>query len=470
MLATLNTLLRVDDPQALANRVLWHDDGDGSVVSLVQVQQALAAIHAKIKDSSAERWLLYTDDTNNFLVGFLVLLGLNRKVVISASRKPEWLQSLSNEFDAILSDEEITVYDETQITGTCIPCFDFTFSAGQTAPLQLRLNGAEQIVFYTSGSTGEPKAIAKTLLALTNEVTTIGKTFPDNVRDAVFMASVSHLHIYGLLFKVLLPLLVGGSGFKRQVDYPEQLLGLLKKFHLETRKLVFISSPAFLSRLDLQLPPVKTAAVFSSGGPLPHAAALDAQHYFSHLPIEVYGSTETGGIGYRQQVEATMPWTPFAGVQLTESEAGIEILSTNMPGQSVYLLDDQLAILANGQFLMKGRKDRIVKIGEKRIALAEIEQFLCMQPTISQCIALLIRGKRDVIGCAVVLSEAGKIVATREGQRKLIEVWKAAMRNRFEAITIPRQWRVLAALPVNSQSKIDNVLLIAEFAHMQDSV
>jgi acyl-coenzyme A synthetase/AMP-(fatty) acid ligase len=118
---------------------------------------------------------------------------------------------------------------------------------------------------------------------------------------------------------------------------------------------------------------------------------------------------------------------------------------------------------------MKGRKDRIIKIAEKRISLLEIEKFLETQPTIRQCVALPIYARRDVIGCAVVLSDEGKMLAAHSGQSMLIRYWKATMRNRFEPVTIPRQWRILAEIPVNSQSKIDRSQLLAAFNNNQES-
>jgi acyl-coenzyme A synthetase/AMP-(fatty) acid ligase len=451
-----------------AKRVLWRDIADTSTISLGQFQQELASLHSKIADSKAERWLLYSDDPHYFLLGFLVLLGLKKKVVISASFKPDWVQSLSAEFDAILSDEAVLLPLTSESDLHKKVLVDFAMPALPADHWQPVFDGTEELVFFTSGSTGQPKAVEKTLLALTNEVTTLGNTFKEVVEACVFTASVSHLHIYGLLFKLLLPLLVKASSLRQQIEYPEQLLDFAEKMPADTR-IVFISSPTFLSRLDLQLPPVAMSAVFSSGGPLSFAAAKAARQYFSQLPIEVYGSTETGGIGYRQQQAMTTAWTAFAGVKLSLSEDGVELLSPNMPGQPAYVLDDHLEFLPDGQFLMKGRKDRVIKIAEKRISLTEIEKFLEAQSTISHCVALPIYAKRDVIGCAVVLSEEGKMLASHSSESMLIMRWKAAMQNRFEPVTIPRQWRILAEIPVNSQSKIDQGRLLAEFTGNQDS-
>lgn len=467
---TLNTFLSDAASTATEDRVLWHAAGAAPAVRLSAFRARLAALRHKLSGHPAERWLLYSDDPQHFLLGFLVLLGSGKKVVICASRKPQWLQSLVGEFDAILSDEviEVTAKSAPQVAGkpAWLPCVDFDPEQQPAEPWQPVFDGSERLVFFTSGSTGEPKAIAKTLLALTNEVTTLYATFGREIRAGVFIASVSHLHIYGLLFRLLLPLLVKGSGVRQQIEYPEQLLRAAQALKATggARPLVFISSPTYLSRLDLCLPSCLMQAVFSSGGPLSATAAQQARRYFGQLPIEVYGSTETGGIGYRQQASMETAWTPFAGVDLSETEDGATLRSPNMPDEPPFLLDDHLEFLPDGQFRLKGRKDRVVKIAEKRVSLTEVERFLEAQATIRQCVALPAGGRREGLACAIVLSDAGELLLARSGQRALIQGWRAVLQQRFDAVALPRQWRVVAEIPVNSQSKIDSARLLALFA------
>jgi acyl-coenzyme A synthetase/AMP-(fatty) acid ligase len=135
-----------------------------------------------------------------------------------------------------------------------------------------------------------------------------------------------------------------------------------------------------------------------------------------------------------------------------------------MPGQPAYVLDDHLEFLTDKRFLMKGRKDKVVKIAEKRISLTEIEKFLEAQATIRQCIALPVHGRRTVIGVAIVLSDQGAKFVESFSQAALVQAWKAAMQKRFESVTIPRLWRVFSEIPVNAQSKIDHNQLLAAFS------
>ena len=56
-----------------------------------------------------------------------------------------------------------------------------------------------QLYFYTSGSTGQPKKIPRSLQQLFNEVCGLDASF-DLPEQAIAIATVSHQHIYGLLF------------------------------------------------------------------------------------------------------------------------------------------------------------------------------------------------------------------------------------------------------------------------------
>lgn len=487
MLTTLNTLLLAVNAQDDA-RVLWHDLDKGRDINLATFRQDLSALRCKLAVCDHPRWLLYSTDPYFFLLGLLVLLGLKRQVIISANRQPEWLRGLGSAFDAILCDEvlcdellseqsisecsSIAVADGSneQRQVPLKPCFDFSALPQGCMFWQPVFDGSEVLMFFTSGSTGQPKAIAKTLLALTNEVTTLAATFEAARESSLFIASVSHLHIYGLLFRILLPLLTRTGSLRQMLEYQEQFSAIAGRFPPSMlTKAVFISSPTFLSRLDPQLPPESLRLVFSSGGPLTFAAAVQSRQQFGTLPVEVYGSTETGGIGYRQQEDAMTAWTPFAGVEFCSTENSAALTSPHLPGQPPIELDDRLEFFADGRFLMKGRKDRIIKLAEKRISLTDIERFMEALPAVAQCVALVLTGKRDTLGCVIALSEVGTGLVASLGQRMLIQRWKTAMQTRFEAAAIPRRWRIVSTIPVNSQSKIDQSLLLSLFAKSPDT-
>jgi acyl-CoA synthetase (AMP-forming)/AMP-acid ligase II len=65
------------------------------------------------------------------------------------------------------------------------------------------------LVLYTSGTTGTPQAIPKKLAQLAREVATLESAFGALLGSGEIVGTVSHQHIYGLLFRVLWPLASG---------------------------------------------------------------------------------------------------------------------------------------------------------------------------------------------------------------------------------------------------------------------
>ena len=76
-------------------------------------------------------------------------------------------------------------------------------------------------------------------------------------------------------------------------------------------------------------------------------------------------------------------------------------------GAGDFQLDDQITLLDDGRFTLHGRSDRIVKIEEKRLSLAELEQRLMSEPWVDEAHALVIAKSRDVVAAVVVLSQQG---------------------------------------------------------------
>ena len=97
------------------------------------------------------------------------------------------------------------------------------------------------LVLFTSGSTGEPAAIRKSLRQLDAEVDALESVFGPMIdADAVVHGTVSHQHIYGLLFRILWPLSSGHSFAPARIAYNEQLTTL------GPGPVVLIASPAHL--------------------------------------------------------------------------------------------------------------------------------------------------------------------------------------------------------------------------------
>ncbi len=448
MLNLLNKILSTK-----SNKIICKDFHAERKITLNKFVSDITYLANTIQSSNEKSWLLFSENSYRFLVGLMALLVANKTIIICANKNVPWLNKFRDNFSAILTDEKIKINNIEQLNLKVNPD---EIIAEKKLPT---LSGSESIIFFTSGSTGEPKEIKKSLLCLTNEISVLENTFPTIDSESIVLSSVSHLHIYGLLFKLLWPLLTGRVWVNSLIEYPEQIVELGK----QESRLIFISSPALLSRLDLNLPPVSPLIIFSSGGLLSYKSAIESKLYFGVLPTEIYGSTETGGIAWRQQTNDNTVWTLIDDVKLNSTKDGIWLESLHLCTQKGMLLDDHLELISEKQFLLKGRKDSIIKIEEKRVSLTEIEKFLKQLDTINDCKSLLITGKRDVIGCAIVLSEHGRLALKQMSTANLVKIWKTEMRKFFEPVTIPRKWRILNEIPVNAQSKVDTLKIMAEF-------
>ena len=151
------------------------------------------------------------------------------------------------------------------------------------------------IPFSTSVATTGPLEALIARFATDAVIDAIGEEHRKGRR--LFVGTVSHQHIYGLLFRLLWPLSAGRPLYSEAFQDPAGILRLAAQ-----RPLVWVASPAHLKRLRDDLPwdaAKPPRAIFSSGGPLP---ADSASHLAAHAGVsatEVYGSSETGGIGWR---------------------------------------------------------------------------------------------------------------------------------------------------------------------------
>jgi acyl-coenzyme A synthetase/AMP-(fatty) acid ligase/3-hydroxymyristoyl/3-hydroxydecanoyl-(acyl carrier protein) dehydratase len=225
----------------------------------------------------------------------------------------------------------------------------------------------------------------------------------------------------------------------------------------QAKSACWVASPAQLKRLTDDSPWEGMAnlnAIFSSGGTLPDQSAQQILKHSKQCVIEIYGSSETGGIAWKQQSAA---WTLFNGLTLTQNADKWTLESLYLP--EPVMLEDQLSLEKDGRFLLHGRLDRIVKIEEKRLSLAELEQCLLTTPLLNDAFTLLINTHRDLIAVAVVLSEAGQQFLANQGRSSFIKQLRSLLHQQFETVLLPKKYLFLNRLPLTAQGKIDQILL-----------
>lgn len=325
------------------------------------------------------------------------------------------------------------------------------------------------VVLYTSGSTGAAQPVAKKLGQLAAEVAHLESQFGEELAGADIVSTVSHQHIYGLLFNILWPLAAGRRIPAASFSWFENLAATLAQ-----RDVALVSSPAHLSRLpespSWSQAAQRVRAVFSSGGPLSFDAAQDCHRLLGHLPIEVYGSSETGGIAWRQQQSRMeSAWTALPGVewQLRDCATGVgaekilAVRSAHLPSPDWFDTADRAADAGDGKFVLGGRVDRIAKIEGKRISLSKIEMLLNASPWVAAVGTVALDGRRQRVAALVVPSALGWRQLGALGRRAFTRRLRSLLVHAIEPVGLPRLWRYLEALPVNGQGKTSQSDLLA---------
>lgn len=274
---------------------------DGDMVDHACFRQRVRGWRAAFAAAEGRDWALYFDDAVAFAAALFGAWHAGKRVFLAADNLPATLQALQPQVSGFAGD---------------VPA-DYRPLAALDATLDDELQALDEraceLCVFTSGSTGQPSAIGKRLDQLAREVEALQAAFGAQLDGAQVHGTVSHQHIYGLLFRVLWPLAAGRLIHPRRF-FHEDLVGALAGTDT-----VLVATPAHLKRLPEQLDWAslhgRLRAVFSSGGPLPEDAARQVRQWLGVAPTEVYGSSETGGIAWRRWDTDLPPWQPLPGVQ-----------------------------------------------------------------------------------------------------------------------------------------------------------
>jgi len=317
---------------------------------------------------------------------------------------------------------------------------------------------------YTSGSTGAHQACPKTAAQLLGEAATLARCFGVTGERRV-VATVPPHHLYGLLFSVLVPLAAGASFVRDTPLHAETVAATARRHGAD----LLVSVPIHLRSLTVldagELPAF--VDVFSSGAALPAETAMALVDRLGLSVTEIYGASETGGIAWRRHVPAdtgeSPDWQPLPGVEVEADPSGRLLLRSPFlpPDAAVpFVCADQIERVEGGRFRLLGRRDGVLKIGGKRVALAEVEQRLLAQPGLADAavVASAIEGPRgqEIVAAVVprdLSLDAAEVVArVRHG---LLQ-W-------FDPVVVPRRIKVVARLPREASGKLTRASLLALF-------
>ncbi|MGP3590605.1 hypothetical protein [Vagococcus sp. WN89Y] len=410
--------------------------------TLGHLRYDVAQLMAELEQHDGERWALCFENSYLFIVALLALLHAGKTPVIPGHCRESLLAEQHALFAGVLSDRPLN-WPGPHIVVASANCE--AFEAQAFPPLQEEAF----IELFTSGSTGQPRRVIKPIACLEREAALLSAQFAGRLAGCRVVASVVPQHLYGLTFRIVLPMSLGLPLHAAMLYYAEQLAALGS-----AHRYAFVSSPAFLKRLDPQLTPPPIALILSAGGTLPWQDVKETADWCGVWPDEIYGSTETGILAWRYRQQDAIAWQTFPGVTIAPEGDAFRACSPIIPQQDGLLLDDVLVFHSPNRFEITGRRGRTVKIEEKRISLSEIEKRLLTLRGIREAAALPVsRGGRQGIGVLLVLDDETRKKWQHSGSKAMELAWRRALIPWLEPVAIPRYWRILDEIPVNSMNK-----------------
>lgn len=456
---TLASLASRDDLYP-TEKIICHSKADGKLVDnhwsdfCVQRDRWVEYIQTK----SDSKIALYSASAFEFICALAALWLCNKTAVIPGNNNLETTRQLQQQCSLFIGDFPHTV----SITA---PPNSSNLTDRPTIANKA-INGSDTaLTIFTSGSSGQPQPIEKSFNQLDAELMALNQLWGQQGNITV-TGTVTHQHIYGLLFRLLWPLTAGQIFVDRTRDYCESLRNDTDNYG----DIIAVMSPAHLSNLPANLCTEHLQKhckkVFSSGAPLLEKAAIDSNKILGCDVIEVYGSSETGGIAYRQQLQNNL-WQTLPKVRVkahrTASDTLLSIQSPHLANSEWFISADRVQDCSKSGFILGSRSDRIAKIGAKRISLTAIENSLCQHPWVKQARVISLQQRSNRSAALIVLNSEGNNQLINTGKRLLNNTLAEQLNGCIDRIAIPRYWRYWDSIPCNQQGKTTHAEIAALF-------
>ncbi len=270
--------------------------------------------------------------------------------------------------------------------------------------------GAREITFLSSGSTGAPKACIHSEEMLIQEAQALVETLPrPRVELALVMAPLHH--VYGFMFGCLVPRLLG-LPVSMLLPLPTVVADRLEK---DQKALWLVGIPLVWQQM-CSLPSFRpfnaNHVLLSAGSPLDDSV-LAALSCHGLTCFDIYGASETGAVGWRASADASFALFPHW-------RRDVNCLRRRLPcgqDQKVPLMD-ALRWGSDGRFLPVGRVDDAVQVGGQNVYPSRVEAVLKEVVGVRECVVRLMRPEEGFrLKAFVVAKEKADKQAVREALR-----------------------------------------------------
>ncbi len=382
--------------------------------------------------------LLTTEDFQEVLSSLLLAeLPYNARMQFTqgASLVPDFIPSAEN-----LPDIKNTI--NTIRTMFNVPMQGIT--AGQTLQQWATILSTEwtttdqQITFFTSGSTGEPKPLTHDYRLHVQEVHALAKIFTDRSRVVSF---VPRHHIYGFLFSILLP-----KALKCESVWsvPLPTPGLVDELSNGDLMVAFPLLWGKLNEMSVRFG--NGVQGVTSTGPCPAETIENLCRNGLDTMYEIYGSSETGGVGYRSSPREGYSLLPH---WTQENDATQLKRDHTILGSQKYTLQDELEWKTPTTFLPIRRSDNAVQVAGINVYPSRVKEILIEHPAIAECAVRLMRHDEGTRLKAIVIPQD-----TRCDKTDLESTIRAWAKDRLSPYELPGAWTIRNKLPLNALGKL----------------
>ena len=333
------------------------------------------------------------------------------------------------------------------------------------------------LIVYTSGTTGKPKGVVTTHAQLAAQIGSLVGAWEWTANDCALLVLPLH-HVHAIV-NVLGSALASGASCEILPQFePQPAWERLASGDVT----VFSAVPTVYHRLiaawDAAPAAVRRAwsegsrrvrLMMSGSAALPMTTLERWRAITGHTLLERYGMTETGMMLSNPLHGERRPGfvgTPLPGVQVRLVDGEVEVRGPGVfseywqrPDETRAAFRDgwfrtgDVASLEDGAYRLLGRTSTdIIKTGGYKVSALEIEEAIREHAAVSDC---------AVIG--VMDDEWGQRVCAvaelRDGQTLTLEALREALKPRLAPYKIPRELRIVAALPRNAMGKVNKPAL-----------
>lgn len=290
------------------------------------------------------------------------------------------------------------------------------------------------VYLSTSGSTGTPKQCLYTQEMMKIEGEVVGSHFSKAKR---LLTLTPRQHLYGLSFAVLFPAVYSIP------TEPIPPLPVQPWFSMLREGDVLAGFPLFWEyflKAGNKFPPGVTAV--TSTAPCPKGLFARLKQAGAEHVAELYGATETGGIGVRHSEEDPFQINSYWEVDATRSP--VQIRRKGIEGWLPF--PDQVDFIAPRSLFPRKRMDSIVQVAGVNVSPKKVEHVILQHPAIKECRVRLMRpdeGQR--LKAFLVLQEGYEESVLPEVRHYLTQ--------QLSSHEMPRSFTIGAQLPRNAMGK-----------------